>query len=227
MIIEELRSNVMCYQDPYYGIDFKYVDNGYPHTNLNHGVIENVLDNHNPTFWLEIGSMTGGSAIKTAQVVKNKGMATEIICIDPFVGDVNMWEWEHGLHMENKWQFLNLEEGFPSIKKRFLANVKNAGMEDIIFPVGTTSLIGLKLLLRLYKNKRISQRPQVIYLDSAHEEGETFLELKYSWELLEPGGVLFGDDWDWEAVRNDVSKFSESISKTPTLGANHWLLVKD
>jgi hypothetical protein len=226
MIIEELRSNLFCNQDPYYAINPKYIDNGYPHTNLNKGIVENVLNNHKPTFWLEIGSMVGGSAIRTAQVIKDKNMNTQIICIDPFVGDVNMWEWEHGLHMENKWRFLNLEEGFPTIKQRFLANVKHAGMQDIIFPLGTTSLIGLKLLLRLYKQKRISERPQVIYLDSAHEEDETFLELKTAWELLESGGILFGDDWDWEAVRNDVRKFSTLIGKEPVLGENHWLLSK-
>ena len=32
-----------------------------------------------------------------------------------------------------------------------------------------------------------------IYLDSAHEFGETFFELMLFWEVLKPGGVLFGD----------------------------------
>jgi hypothetical protein len=232
MIIEELKSNLTCYQDPYFNIDSRYIDYGYPHTNINESFIENVLNYHNPTFWLEVGSMTGGSAIKTANVIKRKNMNTNIVCIDPFVGDVNMWDWEHNLHAKNEWRFLNLEEGFPTIRKRFLANVKDSNNHDIIFPIPTTGLVGMKLLLRLYKQKRISERPQVIYLDAAHEQGETYLEIKTAWELLAPGGVLIGDDWDWEAVRNDATIFSKEIGKEPVVegsgrGNAHWLMIKE
>ena len=38
--------------------------------------------------------MLGGSAIRTARVVKQKQMdSLSIICIDPFTGDVHMWAW--------------------------------------------------------------------------------------------------------------------------------------
>ena len=30
--------------------------------------------------------------------------------------------------------------------------------------------------------------------------------LRKSWELLKDGGILFGDDWKWNSVRNDVIK---------------------
>lgn len=47
-----------------------------------------------------------------------------------------------------------------------------------------------------------------IYLDSAHEYGETFLELMMYWEVLKPGGVLFGDDYHgFPAVKHDVDLF--------------------
>lgn len=49
---------------------------------------------------------------------------------------------------------------------------------------------------------------QVIFLDSAHEQGETLIELALFWPLIQPGGILFGDDWDWKTVRCDVKKFA-------------------
>ena len=51
----------------------------------------------------------------------------------------------------------------------------------------------------------------MIYLDSAHEPDETFLKLRNCWDLLQPGGVLVGYDWDRDAVRNDVLRFVETV----------------
>ena len=53
--------------------------------------------------------------------------------------------------------------------------------------------------------------PDIIYLDSAHEADETYLELVNAWRILPNGGVLLGDDWSWDAVKNDVVKFSKII----------------
>ena len=55
--------------------------------------------------------------------------------------------------------------------------------------------------------------PSVVYLDSAHEAGETYLELEYAWRLLPRGGVLLGDDWGYfPGVTKDVRKFSRRHS---------------
>jgi hypothetical protein len=32
--------------------------------------------------------------------------------------------------------------------------------------------------------------------------------------VLEPGGLLFGDDWDWPPVRHDVVAFAKSAGVT-------------
>lgn len=50
-----------------------------------------------------------------------------------------------------------------------------------------------------------------IYLDSAHIEKETHMELETAWDIVAPGGVLFGDDCNWDAVLNDVLKFSKTV----------------
>lgn len=210
-IVEQLRTELYGGDSPLAHANSKYVDAGYPHTNLRPELIESVLDIVRPRFWLELGSMLGGSAIRTAEVIKAQMAPTEIVCIDPFTGDVNMWASEQPKKQAGEWQFLRLERGRPTIYERFLANVTAAGHDDIILPIAATSIVGVRLLRRLADEQRLAALPDVIYLDSAHEADETFLELRTCWDLLQPGGVLIGDDWDREAVRNDVLRFGKTI----------------
>ena len=191
---------------PYKTADTKYIDNGYPHTNISELLIDYLLKTYKPNSWLELGCFVGGSALKVAKSIKHNNLQTGIICCDPFCGDVNMWDWEKNTV---PYKFVGLEDGIPTIYKRFIANTFSNS--DIITPIQVTSIIAIKLLERLYIQKRISEIPTFIYLDSAHEPEETYLELVNAWRLLPSGGVLLGDDWGWDAVRNDVYNFSKTI----------------
>jgi tetratricopeptide (TPR) repeat protein/predicted O-methyltransferase YrrM len=210
-VIGQLCAELYGGDSPLAHADLQYVDDGYPHTSLRPELIESILDAVRPRFWLELGSILGGSAIRTATIIKAQMAPTEIVCIDTFTGDVNMWACEQPKKQAGEWQFLRLERGRPTIYERFLANVTAAGHEDIILPIAATSIVGTRLLRRLADEQRLAALPDVIYLDSAHEPDETFLELRNCWDLLQPGGVLVGDDWDQDAVRNDVLRFVETV----------------
>lgn len=243
--ISELLSELYGGDSPFNYADMTFRDDGYPHTNLIPDVIESILDFVPTKFWLELGSMVGGSAIRVAEVAKARGGATEIVCVDPFTGDVNMWAWEQPKKQAKEWQFLRLERGRPTIYDRFMANVAAAGHKDIVLPITATSIVGVRLMGRLFSEHRLSSLPNVIYLDSAHEMEETYLELQSCWSLLPAGGILFGDDWSWDAVRTDVLKFAKTVridtDRRQQLAARHtgfeeqdgilldrgqWLLVK-
>ena len=214
-IICELLDTLYSNNSPYLSCDEKYVDSGYPHTNIIYNLLEILFRNIEPTYIVECGSMLGGSAIMMAKTLKNNNKSSEIICIDPFTGDVNMWDWEKkGGKGNGGWKFLRLENGIPTIYKRFLANCKYSGFEENILPINATTTVGIKLLHRLFNQGRISSLPNYIYLDSAHEEQETLIELSLCWNCLINNGILFGDDWGWDAVRNDVIKFSNTIKET-------------
>jgi len=215
MIIQQLLDNLYSKNSPYLSCEEKYIDNGYPHTNILYDLLKILFTNIEPTYIVECGSMLGGSAIRMAETLKNNNKSTEIICIDPFTGDVNMWDWEkNGASGDGGWRFLKLENGIPTIYKRFLANCKYNGFEDKILPINATTSVGIKLLQRLFIQKRISLLPNYIYLDSAHEKDETFIELSLCWNCLTNDSLLFGDDWSWDAVREDVIEFSNTIKDT-------------
>lgn len=214
VINDEIVSNLYGGVNPFATAQRRYIDNNYPHTNIRDSLIDYLIQTYQPTFWLELGSFVGGSAIKVAKSVKKYNSGTGVVCCDPFCGDVNMWSWEvrgAGIVGNNglPYEFLGLEDGIPTIYQRFLANVVFSGHSDVITPIQATSLVGIGLMERLYKQKRISVMPSVVYLDSAHEEGETYLELEYAWRLLPRGGILLGDDWGYfPGVTKDVRKFS-------------------
>jgi len=148
--------------------------------------VENLLDGE-PQIVVEVGSLYGRSASFMAQRWPN----ATVICIDTWLGDVNMTLMEcfRADHAR-----LN-----PCTFEKFLANTE---MFPNIVPLRRSSLVGLKLLWVF------ALRADVIYLDSAHEGGESLLELEHAWNLLRPGGILFGDDYGgFPGLTHDVDTF--------------------
>jgi len=219
LIGQEIRRVLFGSQDVY--ADAGPSDNGYPHTHLSEALVERVIGERQPEYWVEVGSMLGGSALLVARVAERLGCELDIVCVDPFTGDVNMWAWEQDLVRQGKWRFLGLVNGAPTIRQRFLANVKDAGFEGVITPLPATGIVGMNVLERVS-----NYRPDVVYVDSAHEEDETFLELSTAWDFLVKGGLLMGDDLDWPAVRNDVYKFAGSVGAQVEVVGNQWLVGK-
>ena len=212
-IIAELPRELYSGNNPFDSAANKYIDTGYRHSFVMPEFIEAVLATIQPAFWLEIGSMVGGSAVKTAQAADKLSIATEIVCLDPFCADVAAWAEE--TRPVNQWRCLKLENGRPTIYERFLANVSASGYSERILPIPVTSAVGIKLLQRLFDERRISGLPSVIFLDSAHEQGETLLEISSAWSILPKGGILIGDDWNWEAVSHDVISFARTVPQNP------------
>lgn len=153
--------------------------------------------------------MLGGSLIKSVAAAKAGHYNVSFVSIDPYTGDVNMIIWEHGAFKSGVWRFLRNENGRGRIYDRFLANVKAAGHDDAVVPICASAIVGLRVIRVLVEEKRLRTLPQVIYLDSAHEADETMLELVTAWNVLESGGILFGDDWGWGTVRGDVERFAK------------------
>ena len=133
-----------------------------------------------------------------------------LLCID-----ANMWL--------NKvvWQHLSVtNDGRPTVYYQFLRNMIGRNLTRTVLPVSMTSIIGARFL------RTMLLRPQIIYLDSAHEQGETLIELALYWNVLREGGILFGDDWGWSSVRCDVKKFSYMKNITVDVQRNTWSLRK-
>lgn len=145
-------------------------------------------------FMIEAGSFTGKSAVNFGRVVAEDGGL--LMCIDPWTGDINMIL-QNFSHMSPR------KNGYPAIYTRFLQQVVRSGLEKTILPLPMTAISGARLA------KTLNLKVDVVYLDSAHEFGETFFELHLFWDLLLSGGILVGDDIDYfPSVRHDVYFFA-------------------
>lgn len=94
--------------------------------------------------------------------------------------------------------------GMPTLYHQWLLNVMESNLTERVLPLVAPSLMGARVLefLRLAVD--------VLYLDSAHEKRETFMELSAYWPLLKPGGLLLGDDFNWRAVSHDAQLFART-----------------
>ena len=220
VIRAQLLRELLVNDDPFHHANSSLVDGGYPHTHLAPKLIPAVLKAHEEqhgepvSFWLECGSMLGGSIIRVARATSHMP-GFSLVAMDPWTGDVNMWAMEAKLAeragSRRTFRFLHMRAGQPTIWDRFIANVAKAGVADTVLPLRVTASVGLKLLPRLRKEQRLAHLPQVIYLDSAHDQGETFNELQLAWAALPRGGLLFGDDWGWDGVHHDVLLFAQCL----------------
>ena len=231
VIAKELMHEIYMDDDPMSHPPGIKPDWSYGHTNFQTGVFNALLDMYVPKlrFYLEVGSFKAGSIVLAANELKRRGQHdVSLVCIDPFTGDVNMWAWnkkDPNIHQTWKdsdpaggvWigvdghDYLKMRDALPTIYPTFRANVLDKGHDDMVLPIQASSIVGMRLIRRLKNEGRISELPQMIYLDSAHEEHETFLELQLAWDILQPGGILLGDDYVWSSVRNDVNKFAKMM----------------
>eukprot|EP00931_Biecheleriopsis_adriatica_P062772 TRINITY_DN37913_c0_g1_i1.p1 TRINITY_DN37913_c0_g1~~TRINITY_DN37913_c0_g1_i1.p1 ORF type:complete len:387 (+),score=66.64 TRINITY_DN37913_c0_g1_i1:59-1219(+) len=194
-------------------------DHSYAHTNLPLPFLHALLERLQAKFLIEIGSFKGGSALRIAEAAVASGAASMpcLLCIDTFLGDAGMW-----LDHNPGWRdWLMLQHGHPNLYWQFMANVES--MRDVILPLPLASTCALRALHRLAVRNDITLT-EFIYLDSAHEKGETLLEITQAFQLLKAGGVLLGDDLDWPAVESDLHVFISQLGHDATTGADDEML---
>ena len=165
-------------------------------THISHKSLDVISERINkvPKFIVEVGSYIGHSAKVLADYIKTEN--GQVLCIDTWCGDINMWL------LKDFSQHMNKQDGNPKLYDRFMHNIIDWKLTDHITPLRVSSIVGARML------KVLNFDIDVVYLDSAHEAGETFFELSLYFDLLNKNGVIFGDDFKvFPAVRKDVKEF--------------------
>lgn len=154
-----------------------------------------------PELIIEVGSWKGKSACKMADLCSSNSFDVEIVCIDTWLGSQEMWENHND---KKRYGSLDLKNGYPQLYYQFLSNVVLTGNSDRITPFPQTSVNAARLL------KKNDIQADLIYIDASHEYEDVVLDLDAYWDLLKPGGVMFGDDYCeyWSGVIKAVDEFS-------------------
>jgi predicted O-methyltransferase YrrM len=167
-----------------------------------------------PKLIVEVGSWMGQSSINLAKAIKSLNLDCTLICVDTWLGSIEHWQ------DPNIKPMLNLKHGRPDFYDTFLSNVKAAGVDDVVVPVSMPSLVAANYL------KGAKLNADLIHLDGSNEQFDVFHDLVNYWDLLNPGGMCFSDDWNWTQVQEAIKAFCAQTG-TPVINQNiHWMIRK-
>ena len=194
-------------------------DTAFPWT-ANHPALEHAIALLRPDLIIEVGSWTGGSAIRMGRACQRLGLATEIVCVDTWLG----------AHLSigpdalpGLYEAMGYRWGYPTLYYTFLRNVVDAGLTDIITPLAKTSE-GAAVVFR-----RQGISAPLIYIDADHEYRAVLRDLEVYWPLVRPGGILIGDDMANESfpgVERAARIFALSQGLPLWAGGNRFAIAK-
>ena len=177
-------------------------------------VFNKTINEVRPQVILEVGTWLGASAIHMAKLCRKYSLNTKIFCVDTWLGAEEFWTYLKDTPERD----LKLKNGYPQVYFEFLANVVEHNVQDMIVPVPNTSHIASIIL------KKLEISPDLIYIDGSHEYQDVMADLNDYYELLRPGGIIFGDDISWVGVSNAVrNKFKEY----ELFENNFWIVKKE
>lgn len=123
--------------------------------------------------FLEIGSYEGRSAVWLLENVLT-GVGSRLTCVDP-------WQRYDQRH----------EDDFAAVRLRFFNNVEAREWPAKVFVCRTTS--------RAFLPEAIcdGRKYDCVYVDGSHDAADVLHDAVLSWSLLDPGGLLLFDDYNW------------------------------
>ncbi len=172
--------------------------------------LNNVPD---PALIIELGVWKGMSCIHMAEVIKANDLNCEILAIDTWLGS------SAHLSSAGRREELSPENGYPTIYKTFLSNVKTAGHDDVIVPLpmdGNSAAYALK---------RLQVQADVIHIDASHEYESALMDFRNYWPLLKTNGMLIIDDYaGWPGVTRAACEFAAEVDR-PLFGSHGKALL--
>jgi cephalosporin hydroxylase len=184
-----------------------------------HPVFRELLESIRPKLYIEVGTWLGASAIHAADQLEELGLETPVICIDTWLGAQEFWT---DIEKDPRYQDLQVSFGYPQVYYQFLANIMHRKHDKRILPLPQTSIIASRILAE----KGISA--DLIYVDASHDGGDVYRDLEAYWRLLNPGGAIFGDDFDefWPSLVRDVKDFAQDIGESVCERDGFWVIKK-
>lgn len=176
-----------------------------------------------PQVVAEVGSWLGNSAIKatTFYASQLKWRDMTLFCIDTWLGSCEHWL-PQGADVGKNFPRTN---GYPVIYEQFLSNIVYSGMQEQIVPLPQTSINAARII-GYYQQAEKLPLFDWIYIDASHFTVDVMMDIHTYWNLLKPGGLLFGDDWSWGTVAAGVKDFADMHGLTIEASYYTWTIWK-
>lgn len=151
--------------------------------NSGHPYLARAVDEARPGVVVEIGVWKGGSALTLAERIRERGLDGVVVAVDTWLGAADHWL-SPDYHAD-----LGFAGGYPTLYRRFAANVLDRGLADHVLPLPLDGLSARDLLAAR------GIVPDVVHVDAGHGYASVLADLAAWWPLIRPGGVLVGDDY--------------------------------
>jgi hypothetical protein len=180
----------------------------------NDAVFENLIRKVKPEIIVEVGTFLGASALHMAELTQRLGLKTQIYCIDDFRGWAGFRE-----------QFKNIDilNGDVLLYYQFLQNVVTFNQTGSVLPLPFASEQALIKLCEW------GVRADLVEIDASHEFLSVWADINRGFQILRPGGVIFGHDYffpgDNRGVKRAVDLFAKIHRFKVKVDGEHWILV--
>ena len=185
--------------------------------NGGHPALSEAVEAARPRIVVDLGVWKGQSVVTLAGAVRRHAPGGCVIAVDTFLGSPEHWNPDRADGMMDS---LLMTHGWPGLYWQFLSNVVHAGVSDTVVPLPQTGENAAVIL------KRLRLRPGVVHVDAAHEYEAVLRDARAWWALLEPGGILLGDDFAWPGVERAARGFAAEVGQPLEVRDPKWILRK-
>ena len=183
--------------------------------NFESPVFEDMVKKTQAKTVVEVGTWKGMSAIKFYKALEKHSSNFLLFCCDTWLGGI-----EHMDGMPYGGLFKK-RYGYPELYFQFLSNLHHANCLENMIPIVNTSTNCARYL----KAKNVNA--DLIYIDGSHEQPDVYFDCKFYWDILKPGAIMFGDDYNYGPVNADVIRFAnENKLKWHVDYGNYWVIEK-
>lgn len=152
---------------------------------------------------LEVGSWMGQSTIAIAEMLPDDG---QVVAVDHWLGSIENQEGHPSYHPL-----------LPKLYEQFLSNVIHHGLAHKIVPIRMASLEAAKV---------VTVKPDLIYIDGAHDTESVYNDLNAWYPFVEERGILCGDDWQCPDVQVAVERFAKERKLRVEGRKSFWVVRK-
>ena len=167
-----------------------------------------------PVWALEVGSWKGLSASILGKILQDRQDGSTLLCMDTWLGSPEFYTW--GIDDPDR------QVGPLSTYQTFLTNMQRLGLMKTVVPFPISSDQGFEVL------KYYGATFDLAYIDGSHEWAAVTRDIHNAWELLNAGGTIVGDDydWHWQGVIDAVKEMSSAYNTPLKINGIVWSMTK-
>lgn len=177
-------------------------------------VFRSLISSVRPKTIVEIGSWKGHSAVFMVDCLRREGIFCDVVCVDTWLGSQ-----EHWLKSDFR-KLLKLTRGRPSFYEDFLSNIVSARAESFVLPLSLPSATAAEVL------RHYEVSADLIYVDAGHGYSDVMGDITSYFDLVAPGGIMFGDDFPHNPLKKAVRDFARLKGLQIWISGRKWIYYK-